>query len=73
MTTTANKTSNSHREELLNKTPKATNGSKTRQQARQAVGQNVASQTVNNFDDITCNELQTRSPRRANKSIFKPH
>jgi hypothetical protein len=37
----------------VNKTPKTRNGYKTRTQARQAVGQNVASQTVGKFDNIT--------------------
>lgn len=37
----------------VNKTPKVRNGHKTRTQARQAVGQNVANQTVNNFEEMT--------------------
>lgn len=59
MSTTANKKPSM--EEILNgknthvhqsKTNK-TNGHQTRNQARQAVGQDVASKTVNNFNDIT--------------------
>jgi len=50
MTTT--KTTVSHREELLNRTNR-TNGHKTRIDARQAVGQDVASKTINNFDEMT--------------------
>jgi|GEM_PF-5779597 len=46
------KTNASHREELLNRT-NSTNGHRTRTEARQAVGQDVASQTINKFDDIT--------------------
>lgn len=37
----------------VNNKPKMGNGHRTRTEARQAVGQNVANQTVNNFEEMT--------------------